>query len=218
MKKGIKPKNRVFCPAIGRSKKLFDTKERAEMYIERNAETIRKNSGVAPVRAYYCKACGGWHVTHKLTNSGREDEIIEKLINSNRKWSTKKAAKSEPTKKPSDREVAERYFLKHYRQFSSKKEFKQFLKENPDNLTQLSLEWVRHLVNEQGPEIYTMDIVLGQNHDKEVDALIQEIPQNVLNDRDKLNNYIKWTFLYNQHVNPDIIYSLRERLRKENKL
>lgn len=218
MKKGIKPKNRVFCPVIERSKKLFDTKERAEMYIKRNAETIRKNSGVAPVRAYYCKACGGWHVTHKLTNSGREDEIIEKLINSNGKWSTKKAAKPEPTKKPTDKEVAEEYFLKHYKQFSSKREFKQFLKENPDNLTQLSLEWVRHLVKELGPEVYTMDIDLSQNHDKEANALLQEIPQNILFDRDLLDHYIKWEIQYKQKVNPGTVYSLREKLRKENKL
>lgn len=216
MKKGIKPKERVYCRVIRRSKILFETEKKAENYIKFNAEEIKSNGGVAPVRAYFCEVCGGWHVTHKRYNSGSVDKKIKKFIDSHRGEATKKT--SQPVKKPSDREVAERYFLKHYRQFSSKKEFKQFLKENPDNLTQLSLEWVRHLVNEQGPEIYTMDIVLGQNHDKEVDALIQEIPQNVLNDRDKLNNYIKWTFLYNQHVNPDIIYSLRERLRKKNKL
>lgn len=158
--------------------------------------------------------CGGWHVTHRRINSGNVDKKIKKFIDNHKREATKKT--SQPVRKLTDKEVAKDYFLMHYRQFSSKKEFKQFLKENPDNLTQLSLEWVRHLVKELGPDVYTMDIDLNQNYD--IDALLQEIPQNVLSNRDLLDNYIKWEIQYKRKVNPGVVFSLREKLRKENKL
>ena len=143
---------------------------------------------------------------------------ISKFIDRHKGEATKEAPQP-VKKKPEDyKEVAEKYFLTNYSKFSTKKEFRDYLKQNPDNLNQLTLEWVRHLVKEQVPEIYTMDIDLSQNYDNEVNALLQEIPQNILADRDLLANYIKWEIQYKKQVNPAVIYFLRERLRKEDKL
>lgn len=217
MKKGIKPKMRVFCRAIRRSKILFETEKKAENFIKFNAAEIKNSSGVAPIRAYFCEVCGGWHVTHRRTG-GLVNKKISKFIDRHKGEATKEAPQP-VKKKPEDyKEVAEKYFLTNYSKFSTKKEFRDYLKQNPDNLNQLTLEWVRHLVKEQVPEIYTMDIDLSQNYDNEVNALLQEIPQNILADRDLLANYIKWEIQYKKQVNPAVIYFLRERLRKEDKL
>jgi hypothetical protein len=59
----MKPKNRVFCVDCGRSKILFETEKKATNFIHFNAKDIHEESGYSPDRSYYCKSCGGWHVT-----------------------------------------------------------------------------------------------------------------------------------------------------------
>jgi len=60
----MKPtKNRFFCQACGRTKMLFDNEKSALNFIKFNGEALSEESGKAPVRAYYCNLCGGWHVT-----------------------------------------------------------------------------------------------------------------------------------------------------------
>lgn len=60
----MKPiKNQVFCYGCGRAKMLFETEKKALDFIRYNAEEIQEKNGYAPVRAYYCCICGGWHVT-----------------------------------------------------------------------------------------------------------------------------------------------------------
>jgi len=62
----MKPiKNRVHCSGCNRSKMLFNSKEEALRFIEFNASEIQDKNGYAPIRAYYCAFCGGWHVTSK---------------------------------------------------------------------------------------------------------------------------------------------------------
>ena len=58
-----KPKNRVFCPLCGRHKLVFETQEKAERFIEFNRDKFEE--GFAPIRAYFCRGCGGWHTTHR---------------------------------------------------------------------------------------------------------------------------------------------------------
>lgn len=57
--------NRVFCVDCGRHKCRFDTEEEALRFIEYNGHDIYEQSGKAPVRAYPCVACGGWHITSR---------------------------------------------------------------------------------------------------------------------------------------------------------
>lgn len=87
----MKPtKNRVFCVDCGRIKQLFDNQEKAIRFIEFNSENILEESGKAPVRCYFCSACGGWHVTsnpHQLNVKSKSEIAIERLreINANKR-------------------------------------------------------------------------------------------------------------------------------------
>lgn len=58
-----KDKNRIMCPFCGRAKMLFETREKAERFIEWNENSFA-NPTYKPRRAYYCEGCGGWHITH----------------------------------------------------------------------------------------------------------------------------------------------------------
>lgn len=60
----MKPtKNIYFCIDCGRSKMLFESKEKAERFLKFNKQKIEKENGSAPQRAYYCMFCLGWHIT-----------------------------------------------------------------------------------------------------------------------------------------------------------
>ncbi len=61
----MKPtKNRYFCMACSRPKMLFASKSKADNFMRFNSEAIYEETGIAPVRSYYCPMCLGWHVTH----------------------------------------------------------------------------------------------------------------------------------------------------------
>ena len=59
----MKPKHRLYCPSAMRSKMLFQTEQKALLHIRYNADDYKTH--VVPVRAYFCTACGGWHLTHR---------------------------------------------------------------------------------------------------------------------------------------------------------
>ena len=61
----MKPtKNRVFCKECGRTKMLFETEKKAQLFMKFNNEDIAAENDNVPVRAYFCESCGGWHLTH----------------------------------------------------------------------------------------------------------------------------------------------------------
>lgn len=67
----MKPtKNKIFCVACKRPKMLFESQAKADNFILYNKEEIEEENGKAPVRSYYCRLCGGWHVT---SNPSKED-------------------------------------------------------------------------------------------------------------------------------------------------
>jgi len=60
----MKPtKNKIFCVSCKRPKMLFESQAKADNFILYNKEEIEEENGKAPVRSYYCRLCGGWHVT-----------------------------------------------------------------------------------------------------------------------------------------------------------
>jgi hypothetical protein len=60
----MKPtRNKVYCNGCHRSKMLFESEAKANNFIKFNANEIKDETGVAPVRSYYCAYCGGYHVT-----------------------------------------------------------------------------------------------------------------------------------------------------------
>ena len=63
----MKPvKNRIFCMECQRAKILFESKSKAINFIKFNSDEIKNENGIAPKRAYFCKSCGGWHVTSSV--------------------------------------------------------------------------------------------------------------------------------------------------------
>lgn len=77
----MKPsKNRVYCPECGRTKMLFESKKKAELFMKFNNEEIEQlENGKIPVRAYECKMCGGWHLTSKEQSERKRTSIGERI-------------------------------------------------------------------------------------------------------------------------------------------
>ena len=77
----MKPtKNRVFCKDSGRTKMLFDTEKKADIFIKFNSEEIMTESAYSPIRSYYCIFCNGWHVTSKTkpkNNKSYSETVLE---------------------------------------------------------------------------------------------------------------------------------------------
>lgn len=73
----MKPtKNRYYCTGCQHRKMLFKTKEEAIRFISFNADSVEKETGKRPVRAYYCHYCGGWHVTSRRYSQNRKSIIL----------------------------------------------------------------------------------------------------------------------------------------------
>jgi hypothetical protein len=71
----MKPsRNQVFCPSCRHNKLLFQSKQKADRFIQFNRDEILEETGKAPVRSYYCRLCCGWHVT-----SNEDDEVGRNL-------------------------------------------------------------------------------------------------------------------------------------------
>lgn len=78
----MKPKKRTYCPASGRAKIFFETKEEADRFITYNSEEILSQCRKAPVRSYYCAMCCGYHVTSNPSLEEGEEldaQVQEKL-------------------------------------------------------------------------------------------------------------------------------------------
>lgn len=76
----MKPiKNRIFCIECQRPKILFESKSKAINFIKYNSNEIKEDNGVAPIRTYLCKSCGGWHVTSS-TRPVPERKRIQQFI------------------------------------------------------------------------------------------------------------------------------------------
>lgn len=70
-------KNRIVCPECGRAKMLFETEAKANKFIEYNGSDIDCEG---ELRAYYCPACCGYHITskqHKWTYDNQTKNLIE---------------------------------------------------------------------------------------------------------------------------------------------
>ena len=80
----MKPhKNIVYCAASRRKKMIFETKAKADNFILYNKDEIEEENGKAPVRSYYCRICGGYHVTSNRSKKAGErfDKEDEQLAN-----------------------------------------------------------------------------------------------------------------------------------------
>ncbi len=55
----------MYCEKSKMRKHLFPTQEKAEQYMRNLIMNARTLEGSHPERVYYCKSCGGWHMTSK---------------------------------------------------------------------------------------------------------------------------------------------------------
>ena len=72
-----KPQNRIMCPDCGKQKILFESETKANNFIKWNKDEIENGD---KLRAYYCPACCGWHISHQKFHKdmeGRTDKLIE---------------------------------------------------------------------------------------------------------------------------------------------
>lgn len=59
----MRPKNRKYCVRAHKPKLCFESEKKALNFIKYNSAEIEEENGYAPIRAYYCVACGGWHLS-----------------------------------------------------------------------------------------------------------------------------------------------------------
>jgi len=62
-------RNKPYCKDCGQHKILFETEQQANNFIKFNSDEIKAESGVKPIRSYFCIACAGWHITSKATSA-----------------------------------------------------------------------------------------------------------------------------------------------------
>ena len=92
----MKPtKNRVWCPDCWRLKMLFKTRKKAINSIKWNKDELEY--GGETLRAYYCRACCGWHISHQPASwTGQQFtdlEFIENYVQRQRNKSYNKRKK-----------------------------------------------------------------------------------------------------------------------------
>ena len=78
-------KNRFWCIESKQFKQQFESEEKAKRFMEWNKEAFRKK--YRPVRAYFCEACGCWHITH-LAAPRRQTSFTEEVIERMKKEET----------------------------------------------------------------------------------------------------------------------------------
>ena len=77
---------------------VFETEKKAQNFMKFNNQNF-DNTEVVPVRAYYCAACGGWHVTKRKTWNKYKEDPAEKLVRAYKNITEKKPKRSKEVRK-----------------------------------------------------------------------------------------------------------------------
>lgn len=56
--------SKMFCEKKGRNRMAFQTRERANFFIEHFDDMIEGEVELRPCRSFYCPSCDRWHITH----------------------------------------------------------------------------------------------------------------------------------------------------------
>ena len=65
------------CPDCGKPKMQFESERKANDFIKWNADDFVQ--GRESLRAYYCKACCCWHISHKHHSIGYGNQFSHKM-------------------------------------------------------------------------------------------------------------------------------------------
>ena len=213
-----KPKNRVYCPAISRSKMLFETKDKAERFIKFNESDLRENGTVEfkKLRTYYCEVCGGWHITHAMLSkeeAEKRDNQVKNIISTT--LDNKKKKSNNPKHKcPDEYEFVQNLDL---RSFGGKKKLRKYLIDNPNVIPDnLEKPKIFHIIREipieyfsNKGELHKDEKILKQEEIQEKAKLLySELPIQKLTNTQLLEEYIKWEFIYKRHIPFIIIIEL----------
>jgi len=211
-----KPKVRYFCLIINRPKMLFETKEKADRFIEFNEADIKNGSKkkFKHLRSYYCESCGGWHITSlDLTEQQikNKDKRIKEIID--------KTGQPRLRSKLSDEEKALEY-IKTFNllSFGSKKKVRKYFSSNRNKIPiGIRQDKVFHILKQLPIEYFTtIDLrkenISKEEIDKEVSELYNRLPLYKLTDKALLLKYIDWEFQYKEKIKPRIIIELKKKL------
>ena len=212
-----KPKNRVYCPAIERSKMLFETQDKADRFIKFNEDDLRDKGTIKfkKLRSYYCEVCGGWHITHILL-SKEEAEKLDNRIKSIVSKANKDIKRKEKENEDKYQDAYE--FVKgiNLSVFGSKKKLRKYLVQNPNIIPKhLDQSTVFHIIKEMPPEFFTgpekSSNELSKDEIKELaQKLYSELPLSKLTDPKMIEDYIKWEYIYKQNIPIIVIKELKK--------
>ena len=211
-----KPKVRYFCLVINRPKMLFETKEKADRFIEFNEAEIKSGGKkkFKHLRSYYCESCGGWHITSlNLTKQQIKDKDnkIKRIIDNTKQPKLRSRL--------NDEEKALEY-IKTFNllSFGSKKKARKYFSDNRSKIpTGIREDKVFRILKNLPIEYFTtIDLrkenISKEEIDKEVSELYNRLPFYKLTDNALLLEYIEWEFQYKEKVRPRIIIELKKRL------
>jgi hypothetical protein len=91
----MKPKKSIYCQGAKRFKMKFETEKAAETFIKFNSEEIKEETGYAPIRAYYCRWCIGWHTSSSKYSGVYENDKRFDVVTTNKVEAAKETVKSD---------------------------------------------------------------------------------------------------------------------------
>lgn len=211
----MKPKYRVYCPAIRRTKMLFETERKALDFITWNGQELEKGGKKAKnLRAYYCPACGGWHITSKnLPTSIREelDRRVDKMIDS----------QSSKPKKVEEKKIEMTHFgyilTLPLDTVGGRKNLRKYVTSHIDTVPKnLSKPTVYLIIKFLPDEAFKGEMNLHLSHreaKKQAENLYNEILSNKI-ERLQVMNYVRWELVYKRKINLYVISELERILNK----
>ena len=217
----MKPKRRVFCPAIRRSKMLFESESKALGFIKWNGQDLLKNGKtVEDLRAYFCAACGGWHITSQNLSVEKQKELDQK-VDDMIEHSSKKVKDLKKVQENIDNTCYGYLLTLPLIEFGGKKNLKKYISSHLDSIPKgIPVDRIYHAIKGLPDTVFHREEELPMSLDeikRRAQELYEKLPLENLNGEVMILRYIKWEYVYNQKINLYIISEL-ENILRSNKL
>lgn len=215
----MKPKYRVYCPAIRRTKMLFETEKKALLFIEYNGPELEKDGKKAEnLRAYFCAACGGWHITSKNLPVEKQEEL-DRRVDNMIEHSSKKSKEMKKVQEDVDKTCYGYILSLPLIEIGGKKKLRKYIGSHLDSIPQgITVDRIYHVIKSLPDTIFKSEQELPapiEEIKKQAEALYDEIPFENLKGEEMILRYIKWEFVYNRKINLYVISELENILRSK---